>query len=63
MMDNGVAPPPMARSRSASMPLRSPSMIRCSSRRSTGQPLLSSLAEAEEADTPSKMASSSLSGS
>ena len=44
MMTSGVSPAAMASSRSASMPLRSPSMMRCSSRCSTGQPDRSSLA-------------------
>ena len=63
MMISGVMPPAMASSRSASMPLRSPSMIRCSRRFSTGHPDRSSVAAADEADTPSKMASSSDKGS
>ena len=42
----------MASSRSASMPLRSPSMIRCSRRRSTVQPDRSSLAATDEARHP-----------
>ena len=41
-MVSGVWPPARASSRSASRPLRSPSMIRCSSRRSTVQPVRSS---------------------
>ena len=48
--------------RSASSPLRFPSMMRCDSRRSTGQSLWSSAAPVV-ALTPSNMASSSCSGS
>src|SRR5665213_4241304 len=48
MMISGVRPWAMAWSRSASMPLRSPSMMRCSSRRSTVHPDRSSVAATED---------------
>ena len=51
-----------ASSRSAVSPSRSPSMMRCSSRRSTGQPLRSSFTSVAD-DTPSNSSSSSCSGS
>ena len=62
-MTRGLSPAAIASSRSASMPLRSPSTIRCSSRWSTGQPDRSSLVSTEKEEAPSNSASSSVSGS
>ncbi len=63
MITSGVRSWAMASSRSASIPFLSPSMIRCSSRRSTDQSDRSSPEDAVDAVAPSKRASSSVNGS
>ncbi len=65
MIDSGVRPAAIAASRSASRPLRSPSMIRRLSRSSSGSAASSSarVARAEAASTPSKSSMKCCTGS